>query len=64
VVRGILNSSHHNAGDFNVIVPAELLAQQKRTEQLFNTVIGASLPFLSVADRNRIHAGGDSRANA
>jgi putative ABC transport system permease protein len=41
VVRGILNSSHHNAGDFSVIVPAELLAQQKRTEQLFNTVMVA-----------------------
>jgi putative ABC transport system permease protein len=41
VVRGILNSSHHGAGDFNVIVPAELLAQQKRTEQLFNTVMVA-----------------------
>jgi len=41
VVRGILNSSHHNAGDFGVIVPAELLAQQKRTEQLFNTVMVA-----------------------
>jgi putative ABC transport system permease protein len=41
VVRGILNSSHHNASDFSVIVPAELLAQQKRTEQLFNTVMVA-----------------------
>ena len=41
VVRGILNSSHHGAGDFNVIVPAELLAQQKRTEQLFNAVMVA-----------------------
>ena len=41
LVRGILNSSHHAAGDFNVIVPAELLAQQKRTEQLFNTVMVA-----------------------
>ncbi len=41
VVRGILNSSHHDAGDFSVIVPAELLAQQKRTEQLFNTVMVA-----------------------
>jgi putative ABC transport system permease protein len=41
VVRGILNSSHHNAGDFSVIIPAELLAQQKRTEQLFNTVMVA-----------------------
>ena len=41
VVRGILNSSHHNQPDFSVIVPAELLAQQKRTEQLFNTVMVA-----------------------
>jgi putative ABC transport system permease protein len=41
IVRGILNSSHHDAGDFSVIVPAELLAQQKRTEQLFNTVMVA-----------------------
>ena len=41
VVRGILNAAHHNAGDFSVIVPAELLAQQKRTEQLFNTVMVA-----------------------
>jgi putative ABC transport system permease protein len=41
VVRGILNSSHHDASDFSVIVPAELLAQQKRTEQLFNTVMVA-----------------------
>src|SRR5438067_12944586 len=40
-MRGILNSSHHNSGDFSVIVPAELLAQQKRTEQLFNTVMVA-----------------------
>jgi putative ABC transport system permease protein len=41
IVRSILNSSHHNAGDFSVVVPAELLAQQKRTEQLFNTVMVA-----------------------
>jgi putative ABC transport system permease protein len=41
VVRGILNSSHHDAGDFTIIVPAELLAQQKRTEQLFSTVMVA-----------------------
>jgi putative ABC transport system permease protein len=41
IVRSILNSSHHNAGDFSVIVPAELLAEQKRTEQLFNTVMVA-----------------------
>ena len=41
IVRSILNSSHHGAGDFSVIVPAELLAEQKRTEQLFNTVMVA-----------------------
>jgi len=38
VVRGILNSSHHNAGDFSVIVPAELLAQQLRVAQLCRRV--------------------------
>lgn len=41
IVRSILNSSHRNAGDFSVVVPAELLAQQRRTEQLFNTVMVA-----------------------
>ena len=41
VVRGVLNTTHHNAGDFTVIVPAELLAEQQRTERLFNTVMGA-----------------------
>lgn len=41
VVRGILNVSHHNAGDFTLIVPAQLLAEQRRTEQLFSTVMVA-----------------------
>jgi putative ABC transport system permease protein len=41
IVRAILDSSHHSAGDFSVIVPAELLAEQKRTERLFNTVMVA-----------------------
>lgn len=41
IVRGILNASHHSAGDFSLIVPAELLAEQKRTERLFNTVMVA-----------------------
>ncbi len=40
-VRGILNGSHRNAGDFNVIVPAELLAQQRRTQRLFEVVMVA-----------------------
>lgn len=41
VVRSILNVSHRSAGDFSVIVPAELLAEQKRTERLFNIVMVA-----------------------
>ena len=41
VVRAILDSSHHAAGDFSVIVPAELLAEQRRTERLFNAVMVA-----------------------
>jgi putative ABC transport system permease protein len=41
VVRGLLNVSHRNAGDFNVIVPAELLAEQKRTQRIFDMVMVA-----------------------
>jgi putative ABC transport system permease protein len=41
VVRAILDSSHHGADDFSIVVPAELLAEQRRTEQLFNTVMVA-----------------------
>jgi len=40
-VRAILNSTHHAAGDFSLIVPAELLAEQQRTERLFNAVMVA-----------------------
>jgi putative ABC transport system permease protein len=41
LVRGILNSSHRNAGDFSVIVPAELLAEQRRTQRIFDMVMVA-----------------------
>jgi putative ABC transport system permease protein len=41
IVRAILNSTHHSAGDFSVIVPAELLAEQRKTERLFNAVMVA-----------------------
>src|SRR5580658_6882384 len=41
VVRAVLDSSHHGANDFSIVVPAELLAEQKRTERLFNTVMVA-----------------------
>lgn len=41
VVRSLLNVAHHNANDFSVVVPAELLAEQRRTERLFSTVMVA-----------------------
>ncbi len=41
IVRGILNSSHRNAGDFSLVVPAELLAEQKRTQRIFEMVMVA-----------------------
>ena len=39
--RAILNSTHHNAGDFSVIVPAGLLEEQRRTQSIFNFVMVA-----------------------
>ncbi len=41
IVRGILNSSHRSAGDFSVVVPAELLAEQRRTQRIFEMVMVA-----------------------
>jgi putative ABC transport system permease protein len=41
ITRAILESSHHGADDYSIIVPAELLAEQKRTEHLFNIVMVA-----------------------
>jgi putative ABC transport system permease protein len=41
IVRGVLNVSHKNAGDFSVMVPAELLSEQKRTQRVFNLVMVA-----------------------
>lgn len=41
VVRSLLNVSHKNAGDFSVIAPAELLAQQQRTQHIFDLVMVA-----------------------
>jgi len=41
LTRAILDSSHHGADDFSIVVPAELLAEQKRTEHLFNIVMVA-----------------------
>jgi putative ABC transport system permease protein len=41
VVRSLLNISHRDAGDFSVIAPAELLAQQQRTQHIFDLVMVA-----------------------
>jgi putative ABC transport system permease protein len=41
IVRGLLNESHKEAGDFSIIVPAELLAQQRRTQRIFEMVMVA-----------------------
>ena len=41
IARAILDSSHHGADDYSIIVPAELLAEQQRTEHLFNIVMVA-----------------------
>jgi putative ABC transport system permease protein len=41
VVRGLLNVAHKNASDFRVVVPAELLAEQKRTQRIFDVVMVA-----------------------
>jgi putative ABC transport system permease protein len=41
IVRTLLQASHHGAADYNVIVPAELLAERRRTEELFDAVMVA-----------------------
>jgi putative ABC transport system permease protein len=41
LIRGLLNVSHRGAGDFTVVSPAELLAQQKRTQLIFEMVMVA-----------------------
>ena len=41
VVRGVLDTTHRKAGDFSVIVPAELLAQEQQTRRVFGVVMVA-----------------------
>ena len=41
LVRGLLEATHQGAGDYSIIVPAELLAQQQRTKRLFEFVMVA-----------------------
>jgi putative ABC transport system permease protein len=41
LLRGLLNGSHGEAGDFTIVSPAELLAQQRRTQRIFEMVMVA-----------------------
>jgi putative ABC transport system permease protein len=40
-VRGVLNASHRSTPDFSVVAPAELLAEQQRTQRMFDWVMVA-----------------------
>jgi putative ABC transport system permease protein len=41
LVRGILDVIHRGAGDFTIVSPAELLAEQRRTQRIFEMVMVA-----------------------
>src|SRR5216117_970047 len=41
LLRGILEVAHRNAGDFTIVSPAELLAEQRRTQRIFEMVMVA-----------------------
>jgi putative ABC transport system permease protein len=41
LLRGLLNGTHGDAADFAIISPAELLAQQRRTQRIFEMVMVA-----------------------
>ncbi len=41
VVGAILNSTHHNTADFTITIPAELLAEQQRSQSIFTYVMVA-----------------------
>jgi putative ABC transport system permease protein len=41
LVRGLLNVAHREAGDFTIVSPVELLAEQRRTQRIFEMVMVA-----------------------
>jgi putative ABC transport system permease protein len=41
MLRGMLDVAHRGAGDFTIISPAELLAEQRRTQRIFEMVMVA-----------------------
>ncbi len=41
IVRRVLGRAHHDVEDFEIVVPAELLAQEQSTQRVFNIVMGS-----------------------
>ena len=41
LIRGVLDVAHRGAGDFTIVSPAELLAEQRRTQRIFEMVMVA-----------------------
>jgi putative ABC transport system permease protein len=41
VLKRLLSRTHHTAKDYEIVIPAELLAQSQRTQRLFNVVMGS-----------------------
>ncbi|MGH7494303.1 MAG: ABC transporter permease [bacterium] len=41
VVKRILNRTHNGVNDYEIIIPAELLAQSQKTQRVFNIVMGS-----------------------
>jgi putative ABC transport system permease protein len=41
VVRSVLEATHRGAGDYTLVVPAELIAEQERTRRVFDIVMVA-----------------------
>jgi putative ABC transport system permease protein len=41
VLKRLLARTHHAAKDYEIVIPAELLAQSQRTQRLFNVIMGS-----------------------
>jgi putative ABC transport system permease protein len=41
IVKRLLNRTHNGVSDYEIIIPAELLAQSQKTQRVFNIVMGS-----------------------